>query len=75
MSAKDDRYNRSEKGRARWRRYRQNNAEAVRERDREYWHRASGGYIRRRKRALQAQRAAVLYRLDELKREATSFDF
>lgn len=39
--------------------------------DREYWHRADGGYIRRRRRVLAEQRAEVLSRLAQLEEEAT----
>lgn len=35
-----------------------------------YWHKANGGYIRRRKRDLAAERVQLLARLDNLEQEA-----
>lgn len=48
-------------------RARQNPAQRI------YYHRADGGYIRRRRRHLAEQRAQILERLSELEQEAVTF--
>lgn len=42
--------------------------------DRAYWHRSDGGYVRRRKRQLSAQRTQILEQLDQLAQEATNVE-
>jgi hypothetical protein len=50
------------------------NRERKRKRQREYWHRAGGGYIRRRKRDLSAQRGRVEGDLRLLERERKAIE-
>lgn len=45
---------------------------ARRERQLAYWHKKSGGYVKRRKRMLAAERAQIVARLTELEQEASS---
>jgi hypothetical protein len=54
-----------EKYRESQRRYAKRNPEKIREKDNRYWH-LRGGWVKKRKRKLAAQRADILSKLEEL---------